>query len=278
AAPVSPVTGPRLLVRPGADAEARRDELISALVAAAQQLKVSSLHINFPTEAEWRALGARGLLLRTGEQFHWFNRGYGSFDDFLADLSSRKRKMIRKEREAACGEGVEIRILSGPEIREEHWDAFFAFYMDTGGRKWGRPYLNRRFFELLHERMADDVLLILAERDGRWIAGALNVIGGRSLYGRYWGSVEDHPFLHFEVCYYQAIEFALRHGLATVEAGAQGGHKLARGYEPVTTYSLHYIPDPGFEAAVRRFLESERCAVAQETAALAEMTPFRKSG
>ncbi len=278
AAPFSPVTGPRLLVRPGADADARRDELISALLAAAQQLKVSSLHINFPTEAEWRALGERGLLLRTGEQFHWFNRGYGSFDDFLADLSSRKRKMIRKEREAARAEGVEIRILSGPEVREEHWDAFFRFYMDTGGRKWGRPYLNRRFFSLLGERMADRIALVMCRRDGRWIAGALNLSGSDTLYGRYWGCVEEVPVLHFEACYYQAIEHAIAHGLAKVEAGAQGPHKIARGYLPCPIYSAHWIRDAGFRAAIENYLKRERREVEHELEHLAEFAPFRRGG
>jgi predicted N-acyltransferase len=278
AVPFSPVTGPRLLVRPGPEAEGRRDALIAALIAAAQQLKVSSLHVNFPTEEEWRALGARGLLLRTGEQFHWFNRGYGSFDDFLADLSSRKRKMIRKEREAARAGGVEIRILSGSEIRDEHWDAFFRFYMDTGGRKWGRPYLNRRFFSLLGERMAERIALVMCRRDGRWIAGALNLSGADTLYGRYWGCVEDVPFLHFEACYYQAIEHAIAHGLAKVEAGAQGPHKLARGYLPCPIYSAHWIRDPGFRAAIENYLKHERREVEHELEQLAEFAPFRRNG
>ena len=278
AVPFSPVTGPRLLVRPGPEAEARREELISALVAAGRQLKVSSLHVNFPLEEEWRALGEHGFLLRKGEQFHWFNRGYGSFDDFLADLSSRKRKMIRKEREAARAEGVEIRILSGPEIREEHWDAFFRFYMDTGGRKWGRPYLNRRFFSLLGERMAERIALVMCRRDGRWIAGALNLSGADTLYGRYWGCVEDVPFLHFEACYYQAIEHAIARGLARVEAGAQGPHKIARGYLPCPIYSAHWIRDAGFRTAIENYLRHERREVEHELEHLAEFAPFRRGG
>ena len=279
AVPFTPVTGPRLLV--AGDAPLSRETLQSALLSAATQLTerngLSSFHATFCMREEWELAGRLGLLQRTDQQFHWRNRGYGDFDDFLAALSSRKRKQIRKERARAVEDGIRIHRLSGGDLRPEHWDAFWGFYQDTGMRKWGRPYLTREFFDLLHARMADDVALVLAERDGRWIAGALNLIGRETLFGRYWGCVEDHEFLHFEACYYQAIDFAIEHGLATVEAGAQGGHKLARGYEPVTTHSLHYIPDPGFEAAVRRFLEAERAAVAEETAALSEMVPFRKS-
>jgi uncharacterized protein len=276
AVPFTPVTGPRLLARPGPGAAARRESLVGALIGAARQLEVSSLHVNFPLEEEWRALGELGLLLRTGEQFHWFNRGYRSFDDFLGDLSSRKRKMIRKEREAARGAGVEIRILSGREIAEEHWDAFFRFYMDTGGRKWGRPYLNRRFFSLLGERMPERIALVMCRRGGRWIAGALNLQGRDALYGRYWGCVEDVPFLHFEACYYQAIEHAIAQGLARVEAGAQGPHKIARGYLPCPIYSAHWIRDGGFRAAVENYLKRERREVAHELEQLAEFAPFRK--
>ena len=280
AVPFTPVTGRRLLVAPGGPLP--RETVQTALLSAATELTrrnaLSSFHATFCTREEWALAGRLGLLQRTDQQFHWQDRGYGDFEGFLGALSSRKRKQLRKERARAIEDGIRIRWLTGRALEPAHWDAFWTFYQDTGMRKWGRPYLNRRFFELLHERMADDVLLIMAERDGRWVAGALNLIGRDALYGRYWGCVEDHPFLHFEVCYYQAIEFALRHGLGRVEAGAQGGHKLARGYEPVTTYSLHYIPDPGFDAAVRRFLESERSAVAEEAAALAEMMPFRKSG
>ncbi|RYY38620.1 MAG: GNAT family N-acetyltransferase, partial [Sphingomonadales bacterium] len=214
-------------------------------------------------------------LLRAGTQFHWENRGYAVFEDFLAALSSRKRKAIRKERAAAL-EGLTIRHLTGGEITEAHWDAFWEFYQDTGSRKWGRPYLTREFFSLLGAEMADKVLLIFAEREGAPIAGALNLIGADALYGRYWGCREDVPFLHFELCYYQAIDAAIARGLARVEAGAQGDHKLARGYQPVTTWSAHYIPDPGFRRAVAEFLTRERAAIADEQAFLGELMPFKR--
>ena len=280
AVPFTPVTGPRLLVAPGGPLprETVQTALLSAAMRLTEQNALSSFHATFCTREEWELAGRLGLLQRTDQQFHWQDRGHGDFEGFLAALSSRKRKQIRKERARAVEDGVRIHWLSGAALEPRHWDAFWTFYQDTGMRKWGRPYLNRRFFDLLHERMADDVLLIMAERDARWIAGALNLIGKKTLFGRYWGCVEDHPCLHFEVCYYQAIEYALRHGLGRVEAGAQGGHKLARGYVPVTTYSLHYLPDAGFDAAVRRFLAAERDAVAEETAALAELVPFRRSG
>ena len=229
AVPFTPVTGPRLLVRPGPQAEARRRMLALGAVEVARRLEASSVHVTFPTEAEWRALGALGYLQRTDRQFHWTNAGYGSFDDFLAALASRKRKAVKRERREALDGGVSVQWIGGRDIAERHWDAFFAFYMDTGSRKWGRPYLNRRFFSLLGERMAERVLLVFALRGGRPIAGALNIVGPDTLYGRYWGCVEDRPFLHFEICYYQAIEFAIAKGLARVEAGAQGEHKLARG-------------------------------------------------
>lgn len=278
AVPFTPVTGPRLLVKPGPGEEERRDALIEALIAAARQLGVSSLHVNFPTEAEHQALGAHGLLLRTGEQFHWFNDGYATFDDFLAALSSRKRKMIRKEREAVAAAGVEICVLSGAEITEAHWDAFFRFYMDTGGRKWGRPYLNRRFFSLLGERMADRIALVMCRRAGKWIAGALNLRGRDTLYGRYWGCIEDVPFLHFEACYYQAIEHAIALGFRKVEAGAQGPHKIARGYVPRPIFSAHWIRDPAFRAAIENFLQRERRQVEHDLEQLAEFAPFRRDG
>lgn len=278
AAPFTPVTGPRLLVRPGPNEAERRDALIEALIAAARQLGVSSLHVNFPTEAEQQALGAHGLLLRTGEQFHWFNEGYKTFDDFLAALSSRKRKMIRKEREAVAAARVEICVLAGAEITEAHWDAFFRFYMDTGGRKWGRPYLNRRFFSLLGERMPDRIALVMCRRAGKWIAGALNLRGRDTLYGRYWGCVEDVPFLHFEACYYKAIEHAIAQGLRRVEAGAQGPHKIARGYVPRPIFSAHWIRDPGFRAAIENFLQRERRQIEHDMEQLAEFAPFRRDG
>ncbi|MFD1788365.1 GNAT family N-acetyltransferase [Sphingomonas floccifaciens] len=272
AVPFSPVPGPRLLLRDQAAAPA----LIAAVEAVVDQHDLSSAHATFVTPDQITLFEDAGWLVRQGTQFHWANRGYGSFDDFLADLASRKRKAIRKERAAAV-EGLTIRHLSGAEISEAHWDAFWTFYQDTGSRKWGRPYLTRRFFSLLGERMADACLLMLAERDGVPIAGALNLIGADTLYGRYWGCTEDVPFLHFELCYYQAIDAAIARGLATVEAGAQGEHKLARGYTPVPTWSAHYLPDPQFRRAVGDFLARERLAVEEEQAFLGEMTPFRKA-
>jgi len=282
AVPFTPVTGPRLLVRPDCppDNPVAPDTVRAALVQGAigltERSGLSSLHITFCTDAEWELGGRLGLLQRTDQQFHWRNHGYGDFEAFLAALSSRKRKQIRKERARAVAGGVTIRWFTGSAIESGHWDAFWRFYQDTGGRKWGYPYLTRAFFEAIHQTMRDDILLVFCERGGRWIAGALNFIGRDALYGRYWGCAEDHAFLHFETCYYQAIEFAIRHRLARVEAGAQGPHKLARGYQPVTTRSLHWIPDPGFRRAVADYLQSERAAVAREHAALATMTPFRK--
>jgi len=280
AVPFTPATGPRLMVRPGCPVEPDtiRAALVQGAVGLTEQGGLSSLHITFCTKAEWGLGGRLELLQRTDQQFHWQNHGYNDFEAFLAALSSRKRKQIRKERAQAVAGGVTIRWLTGTDLRPEHWDAFWRFYQDTGGRKWGYPYLTRAFFDLIHQTMRDDILLVFCERDGRWIAGALNFIGRDALYGRYWGCIEDHPCLHFETCYYQAIEFAIRHGLARVEAGAQGPHKLARGYEPVTTRSLHWIPDPGFRRAVADYLQRERAAVARENAALATMTPFRKEG
>ena len=278
AVPFTPVPGRRLLVRPGPDAERRQKLLAAAAVEVARRLGASSLHLTFLTEEEWRALGAQGFLQRTDQQFHWRNEGYAKFDDFLARLSSRKRKTVRKERAEALGRGVTIERITGADLREEHWDAFFAFYQDTGSRKWGHPYLNRRFFSLLGETMADRCLLVMAKRDNRYIAGALNLIGGDCLYGRYWGAIEHHPCLHFEVCYYQAIDYAIEHGLARVEAGAQGEHKLARGYMPVTTYSAHWIANAAFRTAIADYLDSEREHVAETVEALAEFGPYRKDG
>jgi len=276
--PFTPVTGPRLMVRPGPDRQDDQRYLATALGELARRHKVSSAHVTFAQEDEWRILSDLGYLRRTDQQFHWIDEGYGDFDGFLASLASRKRKAIRKERRDALASGLEITQITGSDISEAHWDVFFGFYMDTGSRKWGRPYLNRRFFSLLGERLANRVLLIMAKRDGHTIAGALNLIGSDTLYGRYWGCLEDHPCLHFEVCYYQAIEFALANGLARVEAGAQGAHKLARGYMPVTTYSAHYIADSGFRQAVEDYLERERQHVAFENQALSQQGPFRKSG
>jgi predicted N-acyltransferase len=276
--PFTPVTGPRLLVARDADAEAVRGALIQAAVQLSARIGVSSLHVTFPTEPEWRLMGEAGMLLRTGEQFHWQNRGYQSFDDFLATLNARKRKMIRKERRRATEAGIAIRTLSGDDIKPRHWDAFYDFYMDTGSRKWGSPYLNREFFALLGERLGDKVALVMCERDGDPIAGALNLIGGDTIYGRNWGCIEYHDFLHFEACYYRAIDFAVQHGLKWVEAGAQGPHKIQRGYLPTRTYSAHWIADSAFRKAVEDYLRRERRQVDWEIEIVArEHTPYRKT-
>jgi uncharacterized protein len=275
ASPFSPVSGPRLLVRPDVDRPLSRRMLLSGAITLCDKMDVSTVGVNFPTEDEWRFMGDQGMLLRQNQQYHWLNAGYSTFDDFLGALSSGRRKTIRRERREAAA-GLEIHALTGRDLREEHWDAFFAFYMDTGARKWGRPYLNRVFFSMLGERMADRVLLLLARRGGRWIAGALNLIGGDCLYGRNWGCVEDVPFLHFELCYYQAIQWAIEHGISRVEAGAQGQHKIARGYLPTAVYSAHYISDPMLANAVARFLEEERRHVQGEMDWLAEeYSPFK---
>lgn len=275
--PFSPVTGARLIVRPDVEANEGRTALLGGALTLCERMGASSLHITFPVADEWRWMGERGMLLRQDQQYHWENRGYGDFDDFLAALSANRRKTIRRERRDAQ-DRLEIVALTGAALTEDHWDAFFAFYMDTGGRKWGRPYLNRRFFSLLGQRMADKVLLILARRPGGpWIAGALNLIGRDCLYGRHWGCVEDVPFLHFELCYYQAIEHAIRLGLPRVEAGAQGQHKIARGYLPSPVYSAHWIADPMLREPVARYLERERVAVESDMEMLAEeYSPFRE--
>ncbi len=278
ASPFSPVTGPRLLVRPGVDAEDARRMLIGGALGLAKQTGASSLHVNFPTGDEWSWLGGQGMLLRQDQQYHWHNRGYADFEAFLAALSSNRRKTIRRERRDAQA-GLEIVALTGGDLTEAHWDAFFAFYMDTGARKWGRPYLNRRFFSLIGQTMADKVLLIMARRDGEWIAGALNLIGGEALYGRNWGATQDTPFLHFELCSYQAIEHAIRLGLQRVEAGAQGQHKIARGYLPEAVYSAHWIADPALREPVARYLDQERRAVEEDMGYLtAEFSPFKSEG
>jgi predicted N-acyltransferase len=276
AVPFTPVTGRRLLVREGEDRTASAALLLQAGVMLADRLEVSSLHITFPTREEWDLAGSLGFLQRTDQQFHWLNVGYGSFEDFLGALTSRKRKVIRTERRRALADGIEIEWVTGNDLTEAHWDVFFAFYMDTGSRKWGSPYLTREFFSLIGETMADDVLLVLAKRGSRAIAGALNFIGREALYGRYWGALEEHHFLHFEVCYYQAIDFAIQHKLIRVEAGAQGEHKLARGYLPTETYSAHWVADPGLRRAVAEYLKRERAAVAREIALLAEDSPYRR--
>jgi predicted N-acyltransferase len=272
AVPFTPVPGRRLLATDPALAPA----LIAAAERVVAQNGLSSAHATFIDPAEVELFERAGWLIRIDSQFHWHNRGYGSFDDFLADLASPKRKSIRKERARAV-EGLEILHLSGADLREEHWDAFWAFYQDTGARKWGRPYLTRAFFSTVGESMADRILLILAVRDGIPIAGALNFIGADALFGRYWGCTQDVPHLHFELCYYQAIEAAIARGLQRVEAGAQGSHKLARGYRPVPTYSAHYFADPRLGDAVAAYLEAEREAVTHEIEALDEHSPFRKS-
>jgi predicted N-acyltransferase len=274
--PFTPAQGRRLLVASGHGAPAARAKLIEALEALREETGASSIHVTFPVKSECDALEEAGYLPRTGKQFHFFNKGYGAFDDFLADLASRKRKSIKRERRDALNDGVEIHRLTGADISEEHWDAFFHFYMDTGARKWGRPYLTRAFFSQIGETMADRILLVMVRRNGRWIAGAINFIGDDALYGRNWGALEERPFLHFEVCYYQAIEFAISRGLKRVEAGAQGEHKLARGYQPVTTYSAHSIADPRLSRAVADFLVHEREAVAQEIDLYGEHVPFRR--
>jgi predicted N-acyltransferase len=274
--PFTPATGPRLLVRPGAQADLIRAALADGLVALCGQLETSSVHVIFLPEAEARFLTDRGFLLRTDQQFHWENAGYASFEDFLAALAARKRKTIRRERKAAVEGGITLHWLTGSDLTETIWDTFFDFYMDTGSRKWGRPYLTREFYSRIGETMRDHILLVMARRAGRWIAGAINFIGRDTLYGRHWGAVEQHPFLHFEVCYYQAIDFAIAQGLARVEAGAQGEHKLARGYLPVTTYSAHFIADPALRRAVADYLVRERAYVAAAGAELASLAPFRK--
>nr|WP_245514303.1 GNAT family N-acetyltransferase [Camelimonas lactis] len=274
-APFTPVTGPRLLARPGTHAPAARSALIKGLVALRRQTGASSVHVTFPLHDEWRLLGDNGFLLRRDQQFHWFNEGYASFDDFLGGLAARKRKAIRRERRDALADGVTIVQLTGADITADAWEAFFTFYQDTGSRKWGRPYLTRDFYRRIAASMADRVLLVMARRDGRYIAGAINFLGPDAIYGRHWGCIEDHPFLHFEVCYYQAIDYAISHGLARVEAGAQGEHKLARGYRPVATFSAHDIAHPGLKRAIAEFLEREGRYVDAAKAELESMLPFR---
>jgi len=276
AVPFTPVPGRRLLVGDAEGAEERERMLLAGAIEVAKRGRLSSLHITFCNEGEWHRAGEAGFLQRTDKQFHWHNHGYSTFDDFLATLASRKRKAIRRERAQAVESGLVIERVTGSAITEAHWDAFFEFYMDTGSRKWGRPYLNREFFSLLGATMPDRCLLILARRRAHYVAGALNLIGGDCLYGRYWGATEPAPFLHFEICYYQAIQYAIEHGLARVEAGAQGEHKLARGYMPTPTYSVHWIADPGFRKAVARYLDDERRYMEREREALAQYGPYKR--
>lgn len=276
AVPFTPVTGRRLLTRPAFETIGRAG-LVQGLVQIAADNGLSSAHITFCTADEAQAGEQMGLLHRIGQQFHWENHAYQSFDAFLDSLSSRKRKQIRKERRQARGFGGRIVALTGDEIQPRHWDTFWRFYQDTGARKWGRPYLTRAFFDDIHHTMRDDLLLVLAMDDERPVAGALNVIGRDTLFGRYWGASEHHPCLHFELCYYQAIDFAIAHGMQRVEAGAQGDHKLARGYLPVATHSLHWIAEPGFRNAVEQFLTAEKEAVEEDIEILTSYGPFRKS-
>jgi predicted N-acyltransferase len=274
--PFTPATGPRLLIRGGVDQDQIGTALASGLVALCGVSKASSAHVTFAREAESKFLAEHGFLQRTDQQFHWHNHGFASFDDFLATLNSRHRKAIKRERREAVAAGITIHWLTGSDITEDAWDAFFAFYMETGSRKWGRPYLTRAFFSLVGKSMPKDVLLVMARRNNRWVAGAINFIGSDTLFGRNWGAIEHHPFLHFEVCYYQAIDFAIKRGLKTVEAGAQGEHKIARGYLPQTTYSAHYIADPDLRRAISDYLKRERAYVAEAGRELSEAGPFRK--
>ncbi len=273
--PFTPATGRRLLV--AADAEPTAlPTLIAGLKAWRKKIEASSVHVTFPTREEWTAMGEAGFLLRTGQQFHFINQGYADFDAFLETLASRKRKMIRRERRDALANGITIEALTGDAIEPRHWKAFFEFYSDTGARKWGRPYLTRAFFETVGRTMADRILLVMAKRDERYVAGAINFIGDEALYGRNWGCIEEHPFLHFEVCYYRAIDWAIAHGLKRVEAGAQGEHKLTRGYLAVPTYSAHEIPDKRFARAIDDYLSRERAAIDEAIEEYGELAPFKK--
>jgi uncharacterized protein len=277
AVPFTPATGRRLLVRQSAQAEVIARALAGGLVEICKICDASGVHVTFALESEFRLLGELGYLQRTDQQFHWENRGFTSFDDFLAALNARKRKTIRRERHDALAHGITVHWLTGSDLTEDVWDAFFDFYMETGSRKWGRPYLTRQFYSLVGQTMRDRIVLIMAKRTGRWIAGAINFLGSRCLFGRHWGAIEHHPFLHFELCYYQAIEYAIAHKMSRVEAGAQGEHKIARGYLPTTTYSAHYIADPALRRAIADYLVRERSYVAAAGADLATLTPFRKN-
>ena len=276
AVPFTPATGRRLLVRPGANADGVRKSLAGGLVELCRIDGASGVHVTFATEPEFRFLGELGYLQRTDQQFHWENAGYATFDDFLTALAARKRKTIRRERNDALANGVSVHWLTGSDLTEDVWDHFFAFYMETGSRKWGRPYLTRPFFSLAGETMRDRILLVMAKRAGRWIAGAINFIGSDTLFGRHWGAIEHHPFLHFELCYYQAIDYAIAHKLPRVEAGAQGEHKIFRGYMPSTTHSAHYIADPALRRAIADYLVRERDYVAAVGGELAAAAPYRK--
>ena len=274
AVPFTPVPGPRLLLRPDAPPETR-DHLIAAMVELCNRRHISSVHVTFAEQGDAEALTEAGFLQRIGQQFHWTNNGYRDFDDYLTALNSRKRKAVKKERREALADGLEIEVLTGSDLKSRHWDAFYRFYLATSDRKWGQAYLNRKFFELVGERMPENVVLVMAQHGSKYVAGALNLLGKETIYGRNWGSYGDYKFLHFECCYYQAIEFAITRGLRRVEAGAQGSHKLQRGYLPTATYSAHWIPDPGFRRAVAQFLERERVMVERKIEGLAEYSPFR---
>jgi uncharacterized protein len=276
AVPFTPATGRRLLVKPGPEAPVARQALARGLLELCLHDSASGVHVTFATEPEFRFLGELGFLQRNDQQFHWQNANYGSFDDFLSALASRKRKTIRRERQDAVANGITVHWLTGSDLTEDVWDAFFAFYMETGSRKWGRPYLTREFYSLVGEKMRDRILLVMAERAGRWIAGAINFIGSHTLFGRHWGAIEHHPFLHFELCYYQAIEYAIARKLPYVEAGAQGEHKISRGYMPRITYSAHYIADPALRRAIADYLVRERAYVEAVGAELAATAPYRK--
>ena len=274
--PFTPATGRRLLAAPGHRSHEVEAALAQGLVELARLRDASSAHVTFMPEREWHLLAGRGFLQRNDQQFHWENAGYATFDDFLGALAARKRKVLKRERRDALQNGITVDWLTGSDLTEAAWDHFFAFYMDTGSRKWGRPYLTREFFSLVGEKMADRILLVMAKRAGRYIAGAINFIGSDTLFGRHWGAIEHHPFLHFELCYYQAIDFAIARKLARVEAGAQGEHKLARGYVPTTTFSAHYIVDPALRRAIADYLVRERAYVEAAGREMSDMTPFRK--
>jgi hypothetical protein len=274
--PFTPATGRRLLAREGPQSQAVGRALASGLVEICGLSGASGVHVTFATEDEFKLLGELGYLQRTDQQFHWENQGFASFDEFLAALTARKRKTIRRERHEALANGISVHWLTGRELTEAVWDAFFEFYMETGSRKWGRPYLTREFYSLVGEKMRDRIVLVMAKRAGRWIAGAINFIGSHTLFGRHWGAIEHHPFLHFELCYYQAMDYAIAHKLPRVEAGAQGEHKISRGYMPTTTFSAHYIADPALRRAIADYLQRERAYVAAAGAELATLAPFRK--
>ncbi len=278
--PFTPATGPRFLVNPSGIPEERsllKAALADGLVQITEKMGLSSAHVTFLTTEDAAVAEAENFLVRHDQQFHWHNDNYSSFDHFLGQLSSRKRKQIRKERKTVAASDIEIETLTGNDITEHHWDAFFRFYMDTGARKWGQPYLTREFFSEISRTLSDRIVLFMCTRNGREIAAALNFLGSDTIFGRQWGCIEDHPCLHFEACYYRAIDYAIEHGLKTVEAGAQGPHKLARGYQPVKTNSVHYIANPSFRDAVARFLEDERRGVSAEIDYLAGKTPFKKA-